>query len=321
MSLIEQPTTRADIEAAAARIAGHVRRTPVLEPGEGAFGLDVPLALKLELTQHTGSFKPRGAFNFVLSHRDALPPAGIAAASGGNHGQAVAYVARQLGLAATVFVPEVSAPIKRARISSWGAEVRVEGAQYDDAQAACWAWAAESGALVVHPFDAAEVIAGQGTLGLELASQVQGLDTVLVATGGGGLTAGVAAWLAGSTTRVVSVEPEQSQCLAAALRADERVTVTVAGRAADSLGARQVGGLALAIARDHVAAAVTVPEEAIVAAQRELWNGCRLATEPGGATALAALLCGAYMPAAGERIAVVVCGGNVDPAVLAELVA
>ena len=321
MSLIEQPTTRADIEAAAARIAGHVRRTPVLEPGEGSFGLDVPLALKLELTQHTGSFKPRGAFNFVLSHRDALPPAGIAAASGGNHGQAVAYVARQLGLAATVFVPEVSAPIKRARISSWGAEVRVEGAQYDDAQAACWAWAAESGALVVHPFDAAEVIAGQGTLGLELASQVQGLDTVLVATGGGGLTAGVAAWLAGSTTRVVSVEPEQSQCLAAALRADERVTVTVAGRAADSLGARQVGGLALAIARDHVAAAVTVPEEAIVAAQRELWNGCRLATEPGGATALAALLCGAYMPAAGERIAVVVCGGNVDPAVLAELVA
>jgi threonine dehydratase len=293
----------------------------LLRPGPGAFGIDHALILKLELLQHAGSFKPRGAFNFALSHRNSIPAAGLCAASGGNHGQAVAYVARHLGVPATVFVPEVSAPVKRARIANWGAEVRVEGAQYDDAQAACWAWAERSGALVIHPYDATEVIAGQGTLGRELDQDAGGLDTVLVATGGGGLTAGVAAWFAGSGTRVVSVEPEQSCCLAAALRAGDRVTVTVAGRAADSLGARQIGALALAIARDHVSDAVTVPEDAIAAAQRALWSECRLATEPGGATALAALLCRAYVPAEAERVAVVVCGGNVDLASLAELTA
>jgi threonine dehydratase len=300
--------SRQDITAAAERLRLHIRRTPLVAAGAGDDTL-----FKLELLQHTGSFKPRGAFNFVLSHRP--PAAGIAAASGGNHGLAVAYVANRLGLRAEIFVPEVSSSLKRERIAALGATVVVGGAIYDDAQAACEQRAAETGALVVHPFDAEEVIAGQGTVGMELWEDDPDLDTVVVATGGGGLIAGVASWYSGGI-RVVSVEPERSCCLAAAVKAGGPVDVEVAGAAADSLGARRIGSLAYEVVREHVTVAVTVTEVDIERAQRDLWDRLRVVAEPGGATAYAALLAGAYRPERGERVAVVVCGANVDLASL-----
>lgn len=295
----------------------HVRRTPVLEVGRGAFGLSpsFTIVLKAELLQYTGSFKPRGAASRILSAD--VPAVGVAAASGGNHGQAVAWVAGRLRLPATIFVPDSSSSVKQARIAAYEAELRVGGAAYDDAQAACDAFVAASGALLVHPYDQAEVVAGQGTVGLELTEQAPDIDTVLVAVGGGGLIGGVAASLADAPVRIVGVEPEGACCLAAARRAGRPVPVEVAGIAADSLGARQVGELAWQITRHAVERSITVSDEAIVAAQRSLWSECRLAAEPGGATALAALLSGAYRPATDERVAVIVCGGNVDPATLA----
>lgn len=288
-----------------------MRHTPVIESGAGSFGVEPPLTLKLELLQHTGSFKPRGAFNRVLTAE--VPGAGLIAASGGNHGAAVAYVARALGLPAEIFVPATTSPVKVERLRRFGVEPTLGGALYDDAQAACEIRAAETGALMVHPYDHPAVVAGQATVGRELEADAPWLDTVLVAVGGGGLMAGVAAWY-DNRVRVVAVEPETSRCLGAALDAGRPVDVGVAGVASDSLGARRVGALAHAIATTSVERAVTVPDEAIVAAQRALWADVRLMTEPGGATALAALMSGAYVPAAGERVGVIVCGANVDPA-------
>jgi len=299
--------SRNDVAEAARRIGAHVRRTPVLE-------LDATTILKLELTQHTGSFKPRGAFNDVLG-LPALPRAGVVAASGGNHGQAVAFVAGRLGVPAEVFVPEVCPPVKRRRIAAFGARVIVGGAVYDDAQAACSARAAETGAHLVHPFDAPTIVAGAGTVAAELHADAGDLDTVLVAVGGGGLMAGTLAWY-GRDVRVVAVEPERSCALRAALDGGAPCDVTVEGVAADSLGARRVGALAFGLARRDLAASVTVPDAAIVEAQHRLWDLTRIAAEPGGATAYAALLCGAYTPVPGERVGVIVCGGNVDPATL-----
>jgi threonine dehydratase len=313
---VERPVGASDIEMASVRLAGTIRRTPLLRPGPGSFGLTGlgDLVLKLELLQYTGSFKPRGAANRLLS--GPIPAVGVAAASGGNHGQAVAWVARRLGVPAIVFVPEVSSVVKRRRIAELGAEVRVEGAVYDDAQAACSEHVRRCGALEVHPYDDVAVVAGQGTVARELHEDAPGLDTVLVAVGGGGLIAGVATWYAGSGCRVIAVEPSTSACLHAALEAGQPVTVEVAGIAADSLGARRLGAVPWAQLHDRVAASVVVDDDAIVSAQRALWRECRLATEPGGATALAALLTGAYVPEDGERIGVVLCGGNVEPATL-----
>lgn len=305
--------TRAEAEAAAERLGGHVRHTPVIATGTGAFGVGEALTLKLELLQHTGSFKPRGAFNRVLTAE--VPAAGLIAASGGNHGAAVAYVARSLGLPAEIFVPETTSPVKVERLRRFGVEPTLGGALYDDAQAACEIRAAETGALMVHPYDHPAVVAGQATVGRELEADAPDLDTVLVAVGGGGLIAGVAAWY-DNRVRVVAVEPETSRCLGAALDAGRPVEVGVAGVASDSLGARQVGALAYAIATTSVERAVTVPDEAIRAAQRALWADVRLMTEPGGATALAALMVGAYRPEAGERVGVIVCGANVDPSTI-----
>ncbi|MDY7104356.1 MAG: threonine/serine dehydratase [Actinomycetota bacterium] len=303
------------ITAAAQRLAGRVRRTPIVEVGAGSFGLgDLDLVCKLELLQHTGSFKARGAFNFALSRE--VPPAGIIAASGGNHGQAVAYVARALGHRCEVYVPGVSSPVKRERIASFGADVRVVGEVYDDAQAAANERAAETGALQIHPYEPPEVMAGQGTCARELDEQRPGLDTVLVAVGGGGFIAGTAAWF-GDRVRVVAVEPATSNCLHAARAAGEPVRVEVKGVAADSLGARQIGAGPWQVVSRHVDESVLVDDDAIVAAQRALWADLRIAAEPGGATALAALISGAYCPEPGERLAVMVCGGNVDPATLA----
>jgi threonine dehydratase len=300
-----------DIEAAAERIAGHVRVTPVLRPGSGAFGLDLDPVLKLELLQHTGSFKPRGAFNRILANE--VPEAGVIAASGGNHAAAVAHAATELGLPAEIHVPEAAPAIKLERLARYPVDVRRTGALYDDAQAACDLRAAETGALVCHPYDLPEVLAGQGTVGRELAAQAPEVDTVLVAVGGGGLIGGVASWYRGHT-KVVAVEPETSRSLGAALDAGHPVDMTVSGLAADSLGTRQVGAWPFAAAQRWVDVAVTVPDATIADAQRALWRELRLVVEPGGAAALAALLSGAYRPEPGEQVAVLVCGANTDPA-------
>ena len=303
-----------DIEAAAARIARHVRRTPVLHLSGEELGLSYPVILKLELLQHTGSFKPRGAFNRLLSAE--LPQAGVIAASGGNHGAAVAFAARALGAQAEIFVPELTPASKAARIESYGARLVRTGATYAEAFEASEARRAETGALGVHAYDDPDVLAGQGTVARELEADAPDLTHVLVATGGGGLIGGVAGWLQ-DRVEVVSVEPASCPTLHDALAAGAPVPAPVGGIAADSLGPRQVGRLMFPIAARHVKAAVLIEDEAIVAAQRLLWDRLRLIAEPGGATALAALTSGAWTPPAGARIGVVVCGANTDPAKVA----
>jgi threonine dehydratase len=260
--------------------------------------------------QHAGSFKPLGAFNRLLSAK--LPAAGVIAASGGNHGAAVAYAARALGATAEIFVPEATPATKVARIASYGAHVVQIGATYAEALAASRHRQAETGMLEVHAYDHPDVLAGQGTVGREFEHDAPDLTHVLVATGGGGLIGGIAGWYAGSAA-VISVEPEGCPALHDALKAGHPVEAPVGGLAADSLGARQVGGLMFPVAQAYVAAAVLVPDAAIGAAQRLIWDRLRLVAEPGGATALAALLCGAFVPPAGARVGVLVCGANTDP--------
>jgi threonine dehydratase len=306
------------IEDAAGRIAGHARVTPVMRLGAGAFGSEADISFKLECLQHAGSFKTRGAFNNLLSLP--VPAAGVSAASGGNHGAAVAYAAMKRGVKATIFVPEISPSAKIDAIRRFGAEVVVGGAQYDDAQAACDRFVAETGALKIHPFAAKETIAGQGTLGREWGSQEPDLDTVLVAVGGGGLISGIASWFAGSKVKVVGVEPEGSRALDAALEAKGPAEVKVASIAADSLGARNVGPLVYECCKDAVDHVALVADRAISEAQKVLWQDFRLAVEPGGAAALGGLISGAYKPAKGERLGVLVCGANVDLAKLAATV-
>ncbi len=297
---------RREIEEAVERITGRVRTTPVMD-------LDVAgtvVAAKLELLQHTGSFKPRGAFNRMLAEE--LPAAGVVAASGGNHGLAVAHVARTLGVHAAIFIPEVTPAVKRDRMVEMGAEVVAVGAIYDDSLEASRVRVAETGALEVHAYDHRLTVAGQGTMGREILRQVPDADTILVAVGGGGLIAGVAAWVQGDAA-VVSVEPEKIPAMAAALDAGHPVEVEVSGIAADSLGAKAIGQVPFDVARRHVDHAVLVSDDAIREAQRFLWRSTRLVVEPGGATAMAAILSGAYRPEPGERVVVVVCGSNTDP--------
>src|SRR5216683_2170301 len=306
-------TMRAEIEKASKRIAGYVRTTPIMQLEAGIWGLDGQVTLKFEQLQHTASFKPRGAFNRILSNT--VPEAGVIAASGGNHGIAVAYAARRLGHRAEIFVPEVCSLVKIERLRNYGAQVSIVGADYAEALATSQVRAAQTGALVVHAYDQPEVVAGQGTLGYEFAQQAPELDTILVAVGGGGLIGGLAAWFAG-TVRVVGVEPESAPSLARALDAGEPVDVEVSGVAVDSLGARRAGQLAFTLAQQYVERVVLVSDDSIRAAQRTLWNDLRIVAEPGGATATAALLSGAYQPAPGERVGVVICGGNADLAAL-----
>jgi threonine dehydratase len=302
------PIDRETIEKTYAAIRPHVRVTPTLELSGADAGLGrFPLTLKLELLQHAGSFKARGAFANLLLRQ--IPAAGVVAASGGNHGAAVAYAAMQLGVPAKIFVPTVSSPAKVARIRSYGADLVVGGARYADALAASEAWVRDSGALPVHAFDQPETLLGQGTLGLELAEQAPVLDTLLVAVGGGGLIGGIAAWYAGRV-KVVGVEPEAAPTLTEALKAGRPVDAPAGGIAADSLAPRRVGELMFPIARAHVARVVLVDDAAIRAAQQRLWETIRVVAEPGGAAALAALLGGAYVPGPGERVGVVVSGGN-----------
>ncbi len=303
--------TRDDIERARARIAAHVRRTPVLELASGSFGVRAPFTAKLELLQVTGSFKPRGAFNRMLSVE--VGSAGVVAASGGNYGLAVGHAAHALGYRAEIFVPSTSPVSKIDKVRATGAHVLVIEGYYDDASAAAATRRDETGAVWMHPFDQPEVVAGQGTIGAELAEQSPDADTVLVAVGGGGLIGGIASWFADTDVRVIGVEPGTSRCLQAAVRAGEPVDVPVSGRAADSLGARRVGDIAFAVAdAGHVDEVVLVSDEAILDAQRAIWRELRLYAEPGGAAALAAMLTNEFEPGDGERVVVLICGANGD---------
>ena len=300
--------TRDRIAAAYRLIRPHIRRTPVLEANGSDFGLDpVALTFKLELMQHAGVFKARGAFANLLMRK--IPPAGIVAASGGNHGVAVSYAAMKRGVRAKIFLPTVSSPAKIARIREYGADLTVAGDLYADALAASESYVAQSGALPVHAFDQAETLLGQGSIGLELEEQAPDLDTLLVAVGGGGLIGGIAAWYA-SRIKVVAVEPELSPTLDHALAAGRPVDAPAGGIAADSLAPRRVGELMFPIAQRHIAAVVLVTDEAIRDAQKALWATLRIVAEPGAAAPLAALQSGRYRAAPGEKVGVLICGGN-----------
>jgi len=299
---------RGAIAQAYAVIRPYLRRTPIVEVDGADFGLDgISLVLKLELLQHSGSFKARGAFTNLLLRP--VPPVGVVAASGGNHGAAVAFAAMRLGRPARIFVPTVASPAKLERIRGYGADLVVTGDRYADALAASEEWAAHSGTLPVHAYEQVETLLGQGTVGLEFEEQDPALDSLLVAVGGGGLIGGIAAWY-GGRTRVVGVEPELAPTLHRALAAGHPVDAPAGGIAADSLAPRRVGELMFPIAQAHIGSVVLVPDEAIAAAQAALWNVLRVVAEPGGAAALAAILSGRYTPRRGERVGVLVCGGN-----------
>ena len=301
--------TRDAIGATGALIRPHVRRTPMLRCDRGEFGLAPgPLLFKLEFLQHSGSFKARGAFATLLRGRVRDP--GVVAASGGNHGAAVAYAAQRLGLQATIFVPEVTGAAKLARIRGYGARLVVGGARYADALAASEQHVAETGALAVHAYDAVDTLLGQGTVAQEMEADAPEVDTVLIAVGGGGLIGGMAAWYQGAV-RVVAVESNGAPTLHAALAAGRPVDAPAGGIAADSLAPRQVGRLMFPIARAYVAPEVVlVTDDEIRAAQAALWDGLRVVAEPGGAAAFAALLSGRYVPGVRERVAVLLCGAN-----------
>lgn len=301
---------RPEVEAASGRIQPHVRRTPAVELPAGAFGLTTPLALKLESLQVSGSFKGRGAFHKLLVSR--VPEAGVIAASGGNHGAAVAYAARALGHRAEIFVPTIASPAKVARLKHYGAIVHQVGAVYAEARAASEARVAETGALAVHAYEDPEVFAGAGSAALEFAGQVR-FDTLLIAVGGGGLIAGCAAAI-GDRVKIVAVETDGTPTLHEARRAGHPVDVQISGVAADSLGASRIGVPNFEIARKLVADSILVDDAAVRAAQRALWDELRVIAEPAGATGLAAVLAGVYRPAPGEVVATLVCGANTEPA-------
>jgi threonine dehydratase len=311
---------RADIEAARARFdtdgRGFIRRTPLWKLPGAALGVDcAEVWLKLEQLQVSGSFKARGMYNRLLANP--IPAGGVIVASGGNAGIATAAAARALGVKCEVFVPTVSSPAKQAKLRELGAEVVVTGAVYAEALEACLARQAQTGALMTHAYDQAEVVAGAGTLALEIEEQGgEPPDSVLVSVGGGGLVAGIAAWFE-DRSRVIALEPQLAPTLYRAREAQEPVDVTVSGIAADSLGARRIGAIAWDIAQRHVADALLLADDAIRHAQLTLWKEFKLAVEPAAALPLAALQCGAYAPRSDEIACLVVCGANVDPATLA----
>ncbi|KIC18349.1 threonine/serine dehydratase [Leisingera sp. ANG-DT] len=297
-----------EIKAAAERIRPHVQQTPVMQTR--GFGLDYPVELKLEHMQHTGSFKARGAFNTLLSQE--VPAGGLVAASGGNHGAAVAHAAHQLGHRARIYVPEMAGPAKISLIERTGADLQVVPGAYANALEQAQAYEAETGAMQVHAYDAPATVAGQGTCFAEWLAQGLQADTLLIAVGGGGLIAGALAWFQGAR-KIIAVEPETSCALNAALAAGQPVDVEVSGVAANALGAKQIGNICFELAAAQGVTSLTVPDSAITQAQTALWRERRILVEPAGATALASLMCGAYRPEPGERVAVLVCGGNIAP--------
>lgn len=304
--------SRERIAAMEPRIRPYIRHTPVLRVDMADFDR-APMAvdLKLECLQHSGSFKARGAFTNLLVRP--VPKAGVVAASGGNHGAAVAYAAMRLGHKATIFVPEVSPAAKLERIRGYGAELVVGGARYAEALAASEAFAEKSGALQIHAFNQEETLLGQGTLGLEIEADLPDIDTLLVAVGGGGLIGGIAAWFAGRI-RIVAVEPEGAPTLHRAFEAGRPVDAPTEGIAADSLAPKRVGEMMFPIAEAFVERSILVGDDDIIAAQKALWNRARIISEPGGAAAFAAILSGRYAPEPSERVAVLVCGANANPA-------
>ncbi|MCF3642727.1 threonine/serine dehydratase [Rhizobium sp. TRM95111] len=308
MSAPFHAVTRSRIAETRNLIAPYVRHTPIARLDAGDFGLtDTDLLLKLEFMQHSGSFKARGAFaNLMTRDRGA---AGVVAASGGNHGAAVAYAARTLGIPATIFVPAITSPAKLRRIESYGARAVIAGERYADALAASDIFATESGAMAIHAFDQPETMLGQGTVGAEIEADAPEIDTLLVAVGGGGLIGGIAAWFE-DRVRIVAVEPDGAPTLHRALAAGEPVDAPAEGIAADSLAPRRVGQLMFPLARRFVDRSVLVSDDSIVAAQSLLWDRMRIVAEPGGAAAFAALVSGAYAPEPGERVAVLLCGAN-----------
>lgn len=300
--------TRERIAATEGTIRPYIRRTPLLRLDAADFALSsAPLTFKLEFMQHAGSFKARGAFANLLLRKP--PAAGVVAASGGNHGVAVAYAAHRLGLPATIFVPDVASPAKQAAIRGLGANLVIAGSLYADALAASEAHIERTGAMAIHAYDQAETLLGQGSVGIELEQDAPEIDTLLVAVGGGGLIGGIAAWFE-RRVKIVAIEPEQSPTLHAAFAAGEPVDAPAGGIAADSLAPRRVGHLMFPIARENVDRVVLVTDDAIRQAQEALWSTLRVVSEPGGATAFAALLSGRYKPSAGERVAVLLCGAN-----------
>lgn len=299
---------QAQIEAATKRIKGHIIATPVTKIS--AFGLGYPIELKFEQMQHMGTFKARGAFNTLIKRP--VPEAGIVAASGGNHGAAVAYAASQLGHRARIFVPEIAGPSKIELIKRAGADLEVVKGAYADAFSAAQAYEDETGALQVHAYDGPGTVEGQGTLFKEWEEQGLEADTVFVAVGGGGLIGGGLAWLQGRR-KVVAVESELTATLATALRDGPDAEVEVSGVTANALGARRIGRVCYDLARAQDIETLTLPDQAILDAQKALWQELRQFVEPAGATALAALTSGAYTPAPDERVAVLVCGANPIP--------
>ena len=310
-SALSDLTGREEIAATEQVIGPHVRRTPVIAIDGAELGLpDVSLFFKFEMMQHSGSFKVRGAFANLLMRKP--PPTGVIAASGGNHGAAVAFAARKLGIAASIFVPSISSPAKIQRIRNYGARLVVEGERYADALALSEVWAARQGGMTVHAFDQRETFLGQGTAALEFEAQVPELDALLVPVGGGGLIGGSAAWY-GGRVEVIGVEPEAAPTLTRALAAGRPVDAEAGGIAADALAPRRVGELMFGIAQDHVSRVVLVGDAAIRTAQRALWQALRVVAEPAAAVGVAALITGAYRPAPHERVAVVISGANTDP--------
>ena len=298
---------RATVLAAEPVIRPYIRTTPVFSTGAADFGLSgAPLSFKLEFMQHSGTFKARGAFANLLMQAGA--ERGVVAASGGNHGAAVAFAARKLGIKAHIYVPSISSPAKIARIRQYGAEIVVGGETYADAYAAGHAFAAENELAEVHAYDGFHTLSGQGTVGVEWLEQTPELDTLLVAVGGGGLIGGIAAALAGKV-KIVGVEPENAATLARAIEAGAPVDVPVSGVAADSLGARRIGSLCFALS-GLMEKPVLLTDDEIVSAQRTIWDVLRLVAEPGGAAAMGALLSGKYKPAKDERVGVLLCGAN-----------
>jgi threonine dehydratase len=302
--------SRERIQATERMIRPYIRRTPILEVDGSEFGLEaIKIVFKLELFQHAGSFKARGAFTNILTRK--VPEAGVVAASGGNHGVAVAFAAMKLGKPATIFVPSVASPAKLDRIRGYGAELIITGDRYAESLEASEVWMKESGALPIHAYEGDETLLGQGTLGLELEEQDPKLDSLLVAVGGGGLIGGVAAWYQ-NRVKVIAVEPTEAPTLQLALQAGKPVDSPAGGVAADSLAPRQVGQQMFPIAQSYVQSSLLVTDEEILDAQKRLWEATRIIAEPGGATAFAALLSGRYKPERGERVGVIVCGGNTE---------
>jgi threonine dehydratase len=304
------PIAREEIKELYAQLSRHVRRTPVVSVNAAEFGLDAAaVTFKLESLQHSGSFKARGAIANLL--RRTVPNAGVVAASGGNHGVAVAFAANKFRVSARIYVPTVASVTKIERIRKYGADLVVGGERYADALIESQKWATQTGAIPIHAYDQRETILGQATVGLEFEEQAPELDTLLVAVGGGGLIGGIASWYSGKI-RIVGVEPDKAPTLTRALEAGKPVDTEAGSIAADSLAPKRVGELMLPVAQKYVERVILVTDDEIRAGQQTLWNELRLAAEPGGAAAFAALLSRKYKPVNSERVGILICGGNTD---------